>query len=222
MVTLLRCPVIECEKLALAGGVWYTVFMKATKVTLVMQAVGMYAMHLPLYILFTMELMQAENEALLKGLLIATLVLMALVFPVCVANIIISVASVFKGNTDVSKTVMKVKLALIPWYLLNFAMGFVLVAGMLNPFLMIGIPVVIGIMAVATYFCMLSTSLPNLAYYLNKVSVKKEEDVTSARIIAVVFHFIFCLDVIGSILFYHQNKKAVPAPRRVDRMYKNY
>ena len=186
--------------------------MKANKATLIAQAIGMYVMHLPLYILFIVELIPGEHGMLAKGLLIAALILMVPVFLLCVANIVLSVVSVFKGETDMSPTVMKVKLALIPWYVINFVMGVVIVAILFNPFMIIGIPVVIGILAGIAYFCMLATSLPNVGLYLRKVFVKKEELIAAPRVLPIIFHFIFCLDVVGSIIFYVQNKKA-PLPQ---------
>ena len=185
--------------------------MKANKITLTIQTVGMYLAHLPLYILFVLSFLSVDDallESLTHGLLIATLVMMALLFFVCILNIVFSVISIFKGETDPSKTVMKVKLALIPWYVLNFIMGILLVSIFLNPFFMIAIPVAIAILVATTYFYMFSTSLPDVAYYLRRVFIKKREDLTSSRIFAVVCLSVLCMDVVGGILFYRQNKKA--------------
>lgn len=181
--------------------------MKTNKITLVAQTIGMYIMELPLYIWFIVELIPLNNESLANGLIKATLILTALVLPICIANIVLSVISVFKGESDVSKTVMKVKLALIPWFILNFAMCVIIIALMLNPFMMIGIPIVIAFLVVGTYFCMITTSLPDVAYYLRNVLIKKAEKLSPLRVAVVVCLFFFCLDVIGSVLFYNQNKK---------------
>ena len=182
--------------------------MKANKVTLIAQTIGMYVMHLPLYVLFILELLPGIDESFVMGLLITALVLMALVAPVAIANIVLSVISVFKGETDLSQTVMKVKLALIPWYVINFAMCFVIVSISFNPFMMIAIPVVIAITVGITYFFMLATSLPDVGYYLRRVFVTKEEKITASRVFVVILLFIFCLDVVGGIVFHRQNVKA--------------
>jgi len=189
----------------------YTTPMKANRITLIAQAIGMYLMHIPLYILFIVELFPGEHEALFKGLLVSFFVLLIPMAGICLINMILSVISIFKGNTDLSKTVMRVKLALIPWYVVNFIMCFVIVLLFFNPFTMFGIPVVIGIAMGITYFFMLGTSLPNVAYYLRRVFVNKEEKLTKPRVITIVLHFIFCLDVIGGIVFHRQNKKAIPS-----------
>ena len=184
--------------------------MKANKITLIAQTVGMYLMHLPLYVFFIIELLAVggDMENLVSTVVTSTCILMSVVGLICIANIVLSVISIFKGEYDLSKTVRNVKLALIPWYVLNFAMCIIMVALMFNPFLMLGIPVLVAIAMVLTYFFMLGTSLPNVAYYLRKVFVTKEEKATKARVLTVILHFIFCLDVIGAILFLRQNKKA--------------
>ena len=170
----------------------------------------MYIMHLPLYIFFIIELIGVggDMENLVSSVVTATYVLTSLVGLICIANIVLSVISIFKGEGDPSKTVRTVKLALIPWYVLNFAMCVIMVALMFNPFMMIGIPVVIGLGMGLTYFLMLGTSLPNVAYYLRRAFVTKEEQISGARVATIILHFIFCLDVIGGILFHRQNKRA--------------
>lgn len=182
--------------------------MKANRIMLIVQAIGMYLMHIPLYVFFIVEFFPGLHEDLVIGLIKAASILMAVVIPICIANVVLSVISIFKGDADISKTVMKVKLALIPWYALNFAMCFIIVALMLNPFTMVGIPVVVALLLVGTYLCMAITSLPDLAYYLRRVFIKREEPIASNRVFTVVCLFIFCLDVIAGIVFHRQNKKA--------------
>ena len=195
--------------------------MKAQKATLIAQTIGMYLMHLPLYIFFILEFIGAGNEELLKWILTATGIMMAIVIPICIANIVLSVMSVFKGKNDPSETVMKVKLALIPWYVINFAIGAVIVAIFFNPFMMIGIPVVIAALMGMAYFCMLATSLPDVAQYLRKVRKDKTEKLIGARVLPVVFLFIFCLDVVGSVILYRRNKKEELPPVTEDAIPEN-
>lgn len=194
------------------GGVCYTMPMKANRITLIAQAIGMYLMHIPLYILFIVELIPGEHEALFYGLLRAMFILLVPVAAICVANIVLSVISIFKGNTDPSKTVMKVKLALIPWYALNFILCVIVVALFFNPFTMLGIPVVIALALGLTCFFMLGTSLPDVAYCLRNVYVEKKETLTRSRVITVLCLFVFCLDVFAGVSFYRQNKKTVLPP----------
>lgn len=189
--------------------------MKANKITLIAQTVGMYVMHIPLYVYNILELStnsDSVSESLANGLLIASGVLMALVLPICIANIVLSLVSIGKGDMDLSKTVMVCKLVLIPWYVLNCAMCAIIVAIMFNPFLMFGIPVAISLLMSTAYAFMISTSLPNLAYYIRSTRISKLQKPSAAGVAIIILHFIFCIDVLASILFYTQNKKTQLQP----------
>lgn len=184
--------------------------MKANKLTLKLQAIGMYVMHLPLYVMFILGFMPGEVETPIRVLFITALVLMAVVAVLAAVNAILSVIAIARGDEDHSKTVMKVKLWLIPWYVINFFMCVVILGIFFNPFMIFAAPVGIGILMGTAYFFMLTTSLPNVAHYVRKVLVNKTEQITARRVITIICHFIFCLDVIGAICYYSQNKKALP------------
>ena len=76
-----------------------------------------------------------------------------------------------------------------------------------NPFTMFDIPVVIALAMGLTYFFMIGTSLPDVAYCLRKVYVEKTENLEKPRVITVICLFLFCLDVFAAVKFYRQNKK---------------
>ena len=186
--------------------------MKVQKITLIAQAVGMYVMGIPLYIFFITQMIPVDNEALANGLLKAAGILASIVSPVIIVNIVLSIVSLAKGEVDLSKTVMVVKLVLIPWYILNFAMGFILVGVMFNPFMMIGIPVVVTLLMSNAYFCLLGTSLPDVALYIRNARLKKGKKKNGALVLVVFLLFIFCLDVVAGIILYLQNKNEALTP----------
>ena len=171
-----------------------------------MQTIGMYVMHLPLYVAMILGFLPGVQEGAVNGLLIATLVLMALMVPVCVINVVVSLKSALKEETDPTKPTMTAKLALIPWYVLNFLICLVFVGIFFNPFMMIGIPIVIALTVGVTYALMICTSVGEIAYFVKKI-LNKDKDVNTWTIVAVVFLFIFCLDVVGAIILYRQSKK---------------
>lgn len=93
------------------------------------------------------------------------------------------------------------KLCMIPWFVLNFVMWFVVVGGLLNPFLMVGIPIAIVIGVCETYVYMLTLNLPKVIYVLKRA--KKTKRTKSKKVtIALILEFIFCLDVLGDILLF--------------------
>ena len=131
--------------------------MKIAKPLLISQAIGMYLMHLPLYVymfFFGTPLGESIPVEVNRGLLVAFLVLSILVFPICILNTVFPIISIFKGEYNPSKTTMIVKLVLIPWYILNYVMCGFIVAGCLNPFLMLAIPIIIIIASLVTYIYM--------------------------------------------------------------------
>jgi len=164
-------------------------------------------MHLPLYAYMFIGMLAGgeDTEMISKALLIATLVLAALMVPVCLFNMIVSLKSTIKDGIDPAKPTMVAKLCLIPWYVLNFLIGAVFVGIMFNPFMIIGIPLVLAVFIPTTYFFMFSTSFGDIAYFV--YTAKKNGGLTPAIKIGVVFLFIFCLDVIGAIILNAESKK---------------
>ena len=183
--------------------------MKVTKISLIIQAIGMYVMHLPLYILLIIFALPNCEDILnvaAKPIFISFLVLLIIVSPLCLLTAITSIVSIFKGNKSPAKTTMIVKLALIPWYVLNFYLCIMLIAGFLNPWLMLAAPVVAALLMCSTYIYMLATSLPDIAYLI-RLLIKRKIRIKASVVFAIIFLFIFCLDVIGGLMFYLITRK---------------
>lgn len=181
--------------------------MKTNRTLLYAQLIAMYAMHTPLYIILILFQMHREDilEQMVNGLLWTSAVILLLALPLCFVTAGFSIASVFKGDESPAKATMIVKLALIPWYIMNFIFCFVLVAGFMNPFLMIGIPLLIAVMMSTTYLFMLATGLPDMAYVIHR-GWKERVKPNGLTITGLVFLFIFCLDILGGI-FLHVGTK---------------
>ncbi|MCR5348337.1 MAG: hypothetical protein K6E59_01855 [Bacilli bacterium] len=182
--------------------------MKINRVLLYAQLIAMYVMHTPLYaILVLIRFPRTEAlDAWVSGLLIASLVLMALAFPLCLLNAGFSIASIFKGEESPTKTTMVVKVALIPWYALNFVFCFLLVAGFMNPWLMLAIPVLVGVLVSVTYLFMLSTTLPDVAFLIRQ-GWKRRVRPNGLTIVGLVFLFFFCLDILGAVFVHIGGEK---------------
>ena len=189
--------------------------MKA-KITLIIQTIGMYLMHLPLYaalIIINIAMDDRLQGDLVHYMLIASFVMMLIMIFVCIVNAVVSLVSALRGN-DPTRSTMIAKLSLIPWYVLNFFIGFVFVSIFFNPFMMIAIPIVIALLIGSTYVLMLSTSLGNIVYAVRSI---KQGGAKPAVIVGVVFSFIFCADIIGAIILYKEFKK-VPAQVQTDAL----
>ena len=180
--------------------------MKASKITLIIQAVGMYLVHLPLYLAIILSFMPINEDlqnSLISGSLIAALVIAVLLFPLCLVNAILACVSLGKNNYNPSKVTMIIKLVLIPWYIMNFVICTFLILGFLNPWLLIAVPFLIAFLVFNTYVYMLSTSLFDITYFFHKL-IKKEVKIKKVYVVSIIFLFCFCLDIIGGIIFYAQ------------------
>ena len=178
--------------------------MKANKLLIILETVGMYLAQVPLYLMlifFNFE----ETKDYGGPCFVAFLIASGVISIIFIANIVLSIVSIFKGDESPAKVTMISKLALIPWYIFNFVFCAILLSGFLNPFLFMAIPLAMFIMISMTYFYMLSMSLPNVAHFINSWAKKKVKP-HPLTIVAVVFLFVFCLDPVGAVIYYLKTK----------------
>ena len=184
--------------------------MKSCKKMLIIQVVLMYLVHLPFYILLILCRLNIDfgipfDDNLFFGLLLTGLITSILLMPYIFINFIFALISL-KGQKNPSKTTMIIKLSLIPWYILNILVSIVLLSGFLNPWLFLAAPIAMALLMTYTYILMASTSMYDLSFFINK-AVKKEIKVTKLNVFNQILLFIFCLDIIASIIFYKKTKE---------------
>lgn len=143
--------------------------MKASKFFLITQVVVMYISMIFLVIAFIMAVNNNDNT---YSDTIGTMALLMFIFEmvslfIAFLTCCFSLFSLF-GNESIVKLSMIIKLTLIPWFLLNFLKWSAYILGMLNPFLMIGIPIAIALGVLMTYFLMISTSANNIFILLKE------------------------------------------------------
>lgn len=174
--------------------------MKTNKVLLIVQTVMMYISQIPLYALLIMANMSGLDE--IKDIMAyAYLISTLLIIPLCFVNAIFAIVALFKGNSNPSKLTMIIKFVLVPWYVLNFVICGAVILGLLNPWFFLAAPIVAFVLISVTYIFMLSTSLPDMAFYFHKL-FKREAKIKPVFIVAIIFMFCFCLDTIGGLLFF--------------------
>lgn len=182
--------------------------MKATKITLILLTIFMYIWLIPLLYFFLPNETIArfvDPETLtpvIQGIMIAGIVGIS---SLAILNAIFSVISIFKGEYNPTKLVMVLKIVLIPYFIFNFVYCILLVAACLNPFMMLAIPLVIAISIFFTYVCMLSTSLPSIAYAIRSL-IKRRVKVSPFIIIGMALSLFFCVDAAGAIMIYYSTK----------------
>ena len=165
------------------------------KVFLIIQVIFMFLTQL-----FFLLMCLIQKEEVLDLLLILFLISTVLTLLVAFLNIVFGIINIFKGRTKPFIFSMVIKSILIPWYIINFVIWALLIIGSLNPFLMMAIPLFLFISVCFTYICMISTSTLNISYIFNQFFFKRNIKINSGIIISTVFQFIFCLDIVGSIM----------------------
>ena len=117
------------------------------------------------------------------------------------------IAGTVKNENPLTGITVGVKIAMIPFFGLNIVLWILLFAGMLNPFLMFGIPLAAVIGVCLTYVYMLMTGLPDIIYSIG-FCIKNKKCPAALLIAGVILSFIFVLDVIGIIMI-HRSLKAM-------------
>ena len=176
--------------------------MKIRKVLAIIQLSLMYVSLICLYL---GSLVFNNQKTLTSILIIGGLVMAVLAGLFALAICAISFVSIFANKAyDCTKFVMIYKIVAIPWFIGNFIMGILLIAGMLNPFLLLAIPIVIMLLILSTYICMVSSSTINFSH----IVVLAKNNGLSLNVpfmIGIIISFIFCLDVVGAILIFLEN-----------------
>lgn len=183
--------------------------MKTNKIFLIVQAGLMYAMHLPFYIIllsFYLPIEESFKNLIIPKCFMIGCILIPVIFPICIINAVLAIVSIFKGGENPSKVTMIVKLSLIPWFVLNFYLCVLLMAGFLSPWLLWSAPLMLVILVCSTYCYMLATSLSDIAFFFHKL-IKKETKIRAPFVVSIVFMFCFCLDIIGGVIFYINARK---------------
>ncbi|HPK29161.1 MAG: hypothetical protein BWX57_00611 [Tenericutes bacterium ADurb.Bin024] len=114
-----------------------------------------------------------------------------------VFGVIATVKSVTGDTRDTRKETMTFKLLLIPYFVINFIIGFMALLGALVNFMVLPI-IVAGVilMLVFNYFMVVVTSASNIRYLIKNLVVKKDP----LTLLHIAFHFIFVTDVISSVI----------------------
>lgn len=105
--------------------------------------------------------------------------------------------------------VRSIKLALIPFYVVNFVIGVLLALGSLIAVIFLPLMIAIVIVQVMfTYFSIIVTSAQNIIYFRKKI---KEYDFISVVII-LVLHIIFVMDIVASVLVSNERFPKILTP----------
>ena len=171
--------------------------MLISKIVLFVCLASMYYMQanvaLPLYDVF--------HQTNIGGQLDVNFVLEILVVTVCI-GLAAFILGIIGGAMREAKPYVVLTINIYLWLLV--------MSGMLNPFLLFGIPAMAGIGVVLTYVYMLMTSLPDIIYTIIFL-IKNRQRPNVFIVVGIIAMFFFVLDVVGAILLNVGYKKLAKA-----------
>lgn len=180
--------------------------MKINNVFLILQCIVMYLFQLPFALMLILARIPNINSSVISGLMLAGVISGALIIPVSITNIVLGFTTFVRKTVSSLKTTMVVKIILIPWYIINFLVCFLLIAGFLNPWLFLAVPIILSFLIAITYIHLLATSITNVCYFI-KYHIVNKLSFDGVTIVGIIFHFIFCLDFIGAIILEQKYKR---------------
>ena len=175
--------------------------MKVSKYLLIVEVTLMYLAHIPFYnVLFLIHFdSEFDNESFISILLLTGVILTIIAIIYSLVNLIFGFVSAFYGKYNPILITTIIKVLLIPWYIFNFIFGLCVIGVLANPFLMIGIPIMLFLLVGSTYLLMISTSIYNISFMINKL-IKREIKVSPGKIILLVLLCFFISDVVSAIV----------------------
>ena len=167
--------------------------MKVSKILLIVTAVVLYVMQgfvaVPMYGIMTQQNFGDFNFYVIFILLGVSLILAIVSFGFAIAGAV-------KKEGPQTKLTLITKIALIPFFAINIRLWLWLISGMMNPFLLLGIPFAGAAGICLTYMYMLMTSLPDIVYTII-FCVRNKRRPTKYMVIGVLLSFFFVADIVG-------------------------
>ena len=152
--------------------------MLACKIFLILGVIDLYAMQIPMAIVFYSIYAQKPKSFNFKliGIEVG-------IFAVCaLIAFILGIIAGVKNTKPMTNITFILKLVMIPFFIINLVMWLCLVAGLMNPFTFLGIPFAIAIGACLTYFYMIATGLPDVMFAII-YHIKNKKKQTNVRLL---------------------------------------
>lgn len=181
--------------------------MKANKILLIIQTALMYVSMILVYTPIIRMFWTKDDNPIAAGMMISGAAIAGVCLLIAVAIYVLSIITIFKKQVvDSSQFTMIIKFTLIPWYIANFVLWVLLVGGMLNPFLILGIPIIIALSVIGTYMFMFSSTLNNICTIFAELK-NKTLNPSGLLIAGMILQFFFCLDALGAIFTFIKCQK---------------
>ena len=179
--------------------------MFASKLLLILTAVVLYAMQILVFVPI-MGLMNSLKTFDFN--FPAIFILLGVSIVLGLTSFILAIVGGLKNEEPKTLVTIIVKAALIPFFCINLYCWILGISGMLNPFLLMGIPAVGFIGICLTYVYMFMTSAPDIVYTLI-FCIKNKKRPTALMIVGVILEFFFLADILGAVLLHKSYKDII-------------
>lgn len=184
-----------------------THFMLAAKIVILVATVVLYVMQMliavPLFGAFVLE----ENWGELDNTRLSAVgILLAVALVLDLVSFVLAIIGSAKQEEPKTGMTILIKALFIPFFLINITLYILSFLGMMNPFLMWAIPLVMCIGVCLTYAYMFMSSWPDIIYMIIYL-IKNKRRPKTGMVLGLIFEFFFVLDLIGAILVHRAYKK---------------
>ena len=177
-----------------------THFMLASKIVILVATLILYLMQMliavPLFGAFVLEANWGELD---NTRLSAVGILLAVALVLDLVSFVLAIIGSAKQEDPKTKMTVIIKALFIPFFLINITLYVLSFLGMLNPFLMWAIPLVMVIGVCLTYAYMFMSSWPDIIYMIIYL-IKNKRRPKPGMVLGIIFEFFFVLDIVGAIL----------------------
>ena len=186
-----------------------THFMLVSKIVILVATLILYVMQMliavPLFGAFVLEANWGELD---NTRLSAVGILLVVALVLDLVSFILAIIGSAKQEEPKTKLTVIIKALFIPFFLINITLYVLSFLGMLNPFLMWAIPLVMVIGVCLTYAYMFMSSWPDIIYMIIYL-IKNKRRPKLGMVLGIIFEFFFVLDIVGAILINKAYKESL-------------
>ena len=132
--------------------------------------------------------------------IIFTVAFLLAAFVLACVNVAFAFGQISNPKRGITKTAMIAKLILIPFFVMNFLIGFLILGAMANPFLFMAYWIVVPFLCITTYVEMFVTSAYNLGVLIHRI--KSRQNTLGQLALIIISQFIYFFDIAGSIILF--------------------
>ncbi len=148
-----------------------------------------------------------ESEAsttILQGMLLACLGIIGVVLVLGFVNLVLCIKQRGKMTDRFPNAMtLKIKLGLIPFFIINFVFWGIFWLGTFNIFLIFMAPFVWAVSLVTTYLFLLVEGTPNIVFLIDKFFKTKK----LIYLGCAISHFIYFADIVAALIIFEHEKK---------------